>query len=209
MPPPPRAALADLAAVVSAGGGGGKLNPRGTGSTCRCGVRREGLPSLSPVAPLPLPSFLPPIPPTPFPGGEGGDFRLFHARGFAPCIPGIRPPAALTEPAAVVPAGGGGGCLNPGGTCFPRPGGEDHLKRRRRLRRIVPLPRSPLSLAAGTANRKAVLSVLRRVGDYEGTPPAGCRIGRSSQCRAGSAPGVPGASLPEKSRKTLDKTRLL
>ena len=34
----------------------------------------------------------------------------------------------------------------------------------------VPLPRSPLSLAAGTANRKAVLSVLRRVGDSEGTP---------------------------------------
>ena len=37
----------------------------------------------------------------------------------------------------------------------------------------VPLPRSPLSLAAGTANRKAVLSVLWRVGDSEGTPPPG------------------------------------
>ena len=60
---------------------------------------------MSPVAPLPLPSFLPPIPPTPFPDGEGGDFRLFHARGFAPCILGIRPPAALTEPATVVPGG--------------------------------------------------------------------------------------------------------
>ena len=30
-----------------------------------------------------------PIPPSPFPSGEGGDLRLFHARGFAPCIPGI------------------------------------------------------------------------------------------------------------------------
>ena len=32
-----------------------------------------------------------PIPPTPFPSGEGGDFRLFYARGFAPCIPGAEP----------------------------------------------------------------------------------------------------------------------
>ena len=56
----------------------------------------------------------------------------------------------------------------------------------------VPLPRSPLSLAAGTANRKAVLSLLRRVGDSEGAP-AGCRIGRSNQCRAGSVAGMQGA----------------
>ena len=35
-----------------------------------------GLPCLPPAAPcpLPLPSFLPPIPPAPFPSGEGGDF---------------------------------------------------------------------------------------------------------------------------------------
>ena len=31
----------------------------------------------------------------------------------------------------------------PGGTCSPRPGGEDHLKRRRRVRRIVPSPPVP------------------------------------------------------------------
>ena len=31
----------------------------------------------------------------------------------------------------------------PGGTCSPCPGGEDHLKRRRRLRRIVPSPPGP------------------------------------------------------------------
>ena len=36
-----------------------------------------------------------------------------------------------------------GGELNPGGTCYPCPGGEDHLKRRRRLRRIVPSPPVP------------------------------------------------------------------
>ena len=32
-----------------------------------------------------------PHPPTPFPSGEGGDLRLFYARGFAPCIPGAVP----------------------------------------------------------------------------------------------------------------------
>ena len=31
------------------------------------------------------------IPPPPFPSGEGGDLRLFYARGFAPCIPGAEP----------------------------------------------------------------------------------------------------------------------
>ena len=40
---------------------------------------------------LPLHSFLPPIPPPPFPGGEGGALRLFYARGSAPCIPGAEP----------------------------------------------------------------------------------------------------------------------
>ena len=36
-------------------------------------------------------SFSAPIPPTPFPSGEGGDLGLFYARGFAPCIPGAEP----------------------------------------------------------------------------------------------------------------------
>ena len=40
---------------------------------------------------LPLHSFLPPIPPPPFPGGEGGGLRLFYARGSAPCILGAEP----------------------------------------------------------------------------------------------------------------------
>ena len=40
---------------------------------------------------LPLPSFLPPIPPSPFPGGEGGESKFSYARGFAPCIPGAEP----------------------------------------------------------------------------------------------------------------------
>ena len=51
-------------------------------------------------------AFLPPIPPTPFPGGEGGDFRLFYARGFAPCIPGAGRGAALGKGANHAPGGG-------------------------------------------------------------------------------------------------------
>ena len=50
-----------------------------------------GLPSLSPAAPTFSLAF---CPPSPFPVGRG-DFRLFYARGFAPCIPGNRPGAAL------------------------------------------------------------------------------------------------------------------
>ena len=40
---------------------------------------------------LPLAFDFAPIPPTPFPSGEGGRPRLFHARGFAPCIPATEP----------------------------------------------------------------------------------------------------------------------
>ncbi len=55
-------------------------------------------------APLPRRGRISPLPP--FPSGEGGDFLFSYARGFAPCIPGIRPPAALTEPAKQVTEGG-------------------------------------------------------------------------------------------------------
>ena len=50
--------------------------------------------------------FSAPIPPSPFPGGEGGDFRLFYARGFAPCIPGAGRGAALGKGANHAPAEG-------------------------------------------------------------------------------------------------------
>ena len=55
---------------------------------------------------LPLACFPAPIPPTPFPSGEGGDLRLFYARGFAPCIPGAERGAALAEPAVQETEGG-------------------------------------------------------------------------------------------------------
>ena len=84
-----------------------RLNPRGTGSTCRCrrlnggrapgvagsasvsGARRGAFPPCRPP-PLPFACFSAPIPPPPFPVGRGRP-RLFYARGFAPCIPATEP----------------------------------------------------------------------------------------------------------------------
>ena len=63
----------DCSGVAGSAGVGGAL--RGACLVCR-------LPT------LPLVFVFPPIPPAPFPGGEGGDQGYFHARGFAPCIPG-------------------------------------------------------------------------------------------------------------------------
>ncbi len=90
----------------SVGGGGFAASPAGTAplyyksaeiasgsakNLCKKSEDVGGCAFFAACYPLPLPSFLPPIPPTPFPGGEGGDFRLFHARGFAPCIPATEP----------------------------------------------------------------------------------------------------------------------
>ena len=68
--------------------------------------------------PLPLPSFLPPIPPAPFPGGEGGGLRLFYARGSAPCIPGAEPQRHWLDLPLWRPAGGGLPCLPPAAPCL-------------------------------------------------------------------------------------------
>ena len=106
------------------------LNPRGTGSPCRCGKlnggaclgvadsanvsgTRRGAQGGGRLPTLPSACFSAPIPPTPFPSGEGGDFRLFHARGFAPCIPGAGPGRHWLSlrgrrPAGGLPGAGGG-----------------------------------------------------------------------------------------------------
>ena len=135
---------------------------------CRCGVRRGGLPSLSPACPaFSLLSF--PHPPNPLPVGKGETKSLFR-RGLRPRHPCAEPLAALTEPAVQVLSGGlapaalaipavyvpGGGrrgvvaCLPcrcgvrrgglpPRGTCSSCPGGEDHLKRRSSSPPVPPL----------------------------------------------------------------------
>ena len=61
---------------------------------------------LSHLPTLPLVSYFAPIPPAPFPSGEGGDFRLFHARGFAPCIPATEPVRHWGMGANHAPGGG-------------------------------------------------------------------------------------------------------
>ena len=142
-------------------------------------------------------------PQPPSPAGKGGDLRLFYARGFAPCIPGAEPGRhRFALPLWKTQCG-----LAPADTCSPCPGGEDHLKRRRRLRRIVPLPRSPLSLAAGTVHQSRVSTATLPPGI--GTPPpAPPRKGRSPtpgtylagsvSAASGLMPGVPGAEPPAK-----------
>ena len=91
---------------------------------CPRGAWRLGLP------PYPAFSFvLAPYSPDPLPQRGRGRPRLFHARGFAPCIPAPEPEAARAEP-AVQESGGEGDfgfpmqgapppaplLLNPGGT---------------------------------------------------------------------------------------------
>ena len=87
-----------------------RLNPRGTGKwgrtkrpaggtavllaglLCHCGSPAGGTMVLVAGRFFTLAVFLPPFPegegypPDPLPGGKGGDFRLFYARGEAPCI---------------------------------------------------------------------------------------------------------------------------
>ena len=62
-------------------------------------------------------AFLPPIPPAPFPGGEGGVLRLFYARGSAPCIPGAEPARYRFALPLWHPAGGLL-CLSPAAPCL-------------------------------------------------------------------------------------------
>ena len=102
-----------------------------------------GLPFSSPA--YPAFSFISaPYPPTPFPGGEGGALRLFYARGFAPCIPGAEPARHLLS----LPLWKTQWGLAPAALAVPAPG------ERTISNAEVPLPRSPLSLAAGTAHRE-------------------------------------------------------
>ena len=82
----------------------GGLVPGVVGWLCCAGAR--GGACLSPRLPtMPFVCRFSPIPPTPFPTGRGRP-RLFHARGFAPCIPGVKSLTALTNSAVSVPGGG-------------------------------------------------------------------------------------------------------
>ena len=83
----------------------------------------------------------------------------------------------------------------PGGTCSPRPGGEDHLKRRRRVRRIVPSPPVPPLLGYRHCSEERT-SVGVTANHW--LPCARCPHSRSCKCRERSNAGVPGAKPPAK-----------
>ena len=108
------------------------LSPGGTGYPCRCGKLNGGFPPAvlaipaavvpeggllfwSPVAPA-FSFVFAPYPPSPLPRRGRGRPKLFFARGFAPCIPSIRPPAALARPATAFARRGAVSCR----ACFAR-----------------------------------------------------------------------------------------
>ena len=82
------------------------LNPGGTGEGVKPRTRRGRLALFVACRPCLELSLSAPYPPTPFPGGEGGDSRCFHARGFAPCIPGAEPARHWERGRTTHPAGG-------------------------------------------------------------------------------------------------------
>ena len=80
------------------------------------------------LPPLPLVCLPAPIPPTPFPAGRGRP-KVYFAGGSAPGTPGIKPPAALTEPAKRVPGVGLYPLRGGAGVAFRYPAVAWQLKR--------------------------------------------------------------------------------
>ena len=155
------------AAVVFAGG----LNPSGTGYPCRCGARRGACFVCRPPT-MPLPSFLPPIPPPALaerssPAGKGEPQSLF-CRGLRPRHPCIRPFAAPTATAKRAPRG-----QNPRGTGYPcrcgalRGGaGGGHLLTLPLAFLLPPIPPPPLAGRSSPAGKGENQSFL-----MQGAPP--------------------------------------
>ena len=82
----PEAALGQ-GANHAPGGGVPSLLPADLAAVMPGGVVRL----LCRLSTLPSAYVFSPIPPPPFPSGEGGDFLFSYARGFAPCIPRAEP----------------------------------------------------------------------------------------------------------------------
>ena len=176
-----RGGLPRLAAVVPGGGRGGfgcRLTlplwcPVGACLLCR-------LPT------MPLACLFAPIPPTPFPGGEGGDFLFSYARGFAPCIPkNLRFAAKPTEFLYLER------CRQPGEG--DRGDGTIRRTRRRRLRWSSPRGRSS-KCRGGLAFFAACLPCLQFIFSAPPIPDPLPRWGRGAQvisCK-GLRPCIPG-----------------
>ena len=178
----------------------------------------------------PLACFSAPIPPPPLPLRGRGNLKVCFAGGFAPGTPALDclrhrdwrgesrtrrgglAPAVPDNPAAVVPEGE----LAPGDTGYPCPGGEDHLKRRRRVRRIVPSPPVPPLLGCRHCspvprpNRHAPAGYLNATSTpphKRQSPPAGtCLAGSVSAARV-QPRGCKGRSPLHKKTKNLPPSR--
>ena len=170
----PFAALAILAAVVPGGGRGGFGRP-----------------------PAFYFSFVSaPIPPPPFPAGRGR-LKVFLCKGLRPLHPGAEPARHLqnlplcfpvrgfapcgTGMGGVPVPGGGQGGLPLAALAIPAPG------ERTISNAEVPLPRSPLSLAAGAARREPPPAVFAANRGYS---PRGCK-GRSPLHKITLSPPLP------------------
>ena len=132
----PARAPARPAAVVPAGGAWRFRSPAYPATVVPAG----GACLLCRLPPLPLAFFPAPYPPDPLPRWGRGRFFCFLMQGAPPlAFPALDRLRHLQNLPCRCPEGG----YSPCGTCSPCPGGEDHLKRRRRLRRIVPSPPVP------------------------------------------------------------------
>ena len=171
------------------------------GSTCPCRPLRGGLPSLT----LANPAFSllgRPHPPCPLPGGKGESQSLFR-RGLRPRHPGIKPPAALTEPAKRVPC-----AWEPAvrrkteRTAFPWavPAAKERGDRGRWNYPSQATAAFEMVLSPG-AGRTSAAGVQPPAGDSggkvsqqpTGQAPSGRVVRPCSQRRLGSAPGMQGA----------------
>ncbi len=119
-----------------------------------------GLPSLSPAAPA-FSLLCCPHPPNPLPRRGRGRLRLFHARGFAPCIPGAGRDAALGLP---VESGVRRGGLTFFAACRPCP--EPSLS-------FIPISRQEdRAQTIGLSQYSIFGKVLGGLGDSFKSPPA-------------------------------------
>ena len=154
---------------------------------------RGGLPFWLPVAPA-FSFVFAPYPPDPLPRRGRGRPKLFHARGFAPCIPSIRPPAALARPAVSAPSGAGAVSCR---ACFacrinaflppsPRPPSRREGGDQSYFMQGAPPLASPGMNPGGTGSRGGEAR------------PAGYHSGRFCKCRRRFNAGVPGAEPPAK-----------
>ena len=128
-----------------------------------------GLPALSPAYPA-FSFVLAPIPPTPFPSGEGGGSKIILPGATAPRHPCPEPPAARTAPVVLVP--GGIPCREPLPVGFAANYGFSSGDARGEAPCIRKLKVSPFPLGRGLGGWGQQRQLTAgAAGDQEGKPP--------------------------------------